>query len=494
MTSTMKNNRVDHVSINSLANTLPGNTNPGNGNKPNLVALVPRGEVIRNFIYSNAFEYAARETNVSLISVSPNKQMSRSLSKAFGGMHPLQDLNENWVVRFQREIIELAHGRWLWSRAAAERWRLRDLEARTASQKFKRLAKKAVSFPFSSRKGLRLLSYMERTSSHVFRNNQEYELLLKRLNPSLVFNGSHIHSKNAIQVVQAAQWLGIPTATFVFSWDNLTSQGRITLPYDYFIVWNDELKTQLLEMYEWIKPAQVFVTGTPQFDFHFRPEFYIERKKFFEKIGADPDRPLVLYSTGMANHMPGEQDIVEQIADLLAEIEGKPQLLVRVYPKDRTGRFDELKQRRDDIIFPKIAWEESWSTPEFEDCYDLVNTLRYVDFGINIASTISLELCMFDKPVINVGYNPESVSTKEVSFADYYLFDHYKPVVESGAVEVARTVDEMRALITQAISDPSRNSAARKRLINKMFNDTLDGRSAQRISEVLINISNRSKT
>jgi len=128
----------------------------------------------------------------------------------------------------------------------------------------------------------------------------------------------------ATQAVQAAQWLGIPTATFIFSWDNLTSQGRIMLPYDYYIVWNEALKKQLLEMYEWICPERVFVTGTPQFDFHFRPEFYQSRKDFCASVGADATRPLILYTTGMANHMPCEPELVEEIADLLPNIGEHP--------------------------------------------------------------------------------------------------------------------------------------------------------------------------
>ena len=40
----------------------------------------------------------------------------------------------------------------------------------------------------------------------------------------------------------------------------------------------------------------------------------------------------------MANHMPDEPHIVEGIGNILLQMKefGRPQLLVRVYPKDRT--------------------------------------------------------------------------------------------------------------------------------------------------------------
>jgi hypothetical protein len=461
----------------------------------NIVAIIPRGEVIRNFIYTGALDEVAEKANLSLISVSPGESVNQMLRENYGDVHLLEEFNECWFVRFQREIIATAHNRWLWSKAAQERERLRNAEARTLKQKAVWTIKKAMSYPFASRAGLNFLSSIEQTSSRVFRATDEYVKLMKRLQPSLVFNGSHIHSRVATQAVQAAQWLKIPTATFIFSWDNLTSQGRIMLPYDYFLVWNEALKTQLLEMYEWIREEQVFVTGTPQFDFHFQPKFYQSRKDFCASIGADSSRPIVLYSTGMANHMPGEHEIVEEIADMLKEIapQNPPQLMVRVYPKDLTGRFDELKERRKDILFPKIAWEEGWLTPKFEDSYALVNTMRHVDFGINVASTISLELCMFDKPAINVGYNPLSVDESELSYATYYNFDHYRPVVESGAVEVADNRDQMRDLMQKAINEPSRRKDDRKALIDKMFGTTLDGNSAHRVAQALLEIANRKR-
>jgi hypothetical protein len=481
----MSNGRLIHAESNAQNRSAIGLANE------KIVVLIPRGEVIRNFVYSGALDQVAEKAAVTLFTVFTNPEIDRALRQQYGNIFQLEEHNERWFVRFQRELIDVAHNRWVWSRAARERSRLRDLEAATFGQKSKRVAKKIISLPFSNRPGLHVLGKFERGSSRWLRTTKKYERLFTQLRPALIFNGSHVHSRNAIQAVQAAQWLGIPTATFIFSWDNLTSQGRILMPYDYFLVWNEALKKQLLEMYDWVNEDQVFVTGTPQFDFHFRPEFYLDRDEFCRQIGADSRRPIVFYATGMANHMPGEPEIVEQIADLLMGIDQrvKPQLMVRVYPKDQTGRFDELKKRRPDILFPEVAWESAWLTPKAEDSYALVNSLRHCSLGINVASTLSLELCMFDKPVINVGYNPESVDVNRLSYANYYEFDHFRPVVESGAVEVARSRDEIESMILSALANPRARSAERKKLVEKMFGSTLDGYSGKRVADVLLRLA-----
>lgn len=472
------------------------NSSANENSRPRIVALVPRGEVIRNFVYSGAFDEIASEANLSLLTISANPALDAILTEQFGDVQPLKKYDEKWLVRFQREILDMAHGRWLWSRAAQERWRLREIEAKGIGQKAKRAVKKSLCYPFASRAGLRVLNKSERFLSRLLKTTDAYTDLFRRLQPSLVFNGSHIHSGIATQAIQAAQWLGIPTATFIFSWDNLTSQGRIMLPYDFFLVWNETLRRQLLEMYEWIKPEQVFITGTPQFDFHFRPEFYQSREEFCRSVGADPQRPIALYSTGMPNHMPGEPEIVEGIADILKRFDefNQPQLLVRVYPKDLSGRFEELKKRRPDILFPTIAWEAAWLTPNFEDSYSLVNSLRHSAVGINVASTISLELCMFDKPVINVGYNPPNVEREVLSYADYYEFDHYKPLVECGAIEVALSEDEMKKLLRKAFENPAERSKERKDLIAAMFGSTLDGNSGNRVAQILLEITKKTES
>lgn len=456
-----------------------------------ILAVLPRGEAIRNFVYSGALDELESLLDVVILSVDVNRSVRSIMENHARPVLNLTEVNERWLVRFVRELLDLAHGRWLWSQAARERWRLRDLEAASISRKVKRWTKKAISLPFARPKGLEALSALESLLAHVLRTTDRFLDLLSELRPSLVFNGSHVHGRLAVPVIHAARRLKVPTATFIFSWDNLTSQGRIIPTYDYYLTWNETMRDQLLRIYPGISPNQVFVTGTPQFDFHLRPEYYWSREDFCKRIGADPRRPLVLYSTGMANHMPGEPLIVANLANMLRTMRsfGPPQLVVRVYPKDRTGRFEGLKRQLPDVLFPDIPWDPNSLTPEIDDCYLLTNMLKHCAVGVNVASTISLELCMFDKPVINIGYNPPGVDIYPIDYARYYQFDHYRLLVESGAVCVARTEDELKQLLEGALEHPERCRQQRRALIRRFFGDTLDGRSASRVAARLLELA-----
>lgn len=487
-------NRTSEQTSTIEFNSVSASNQTFNDARSGLVAILPRGETIRNFIYSGALDAVAEQLPVSLLTVIPDDDYLQMVKNRFNGFVELKAATESWPVRILREQLDITHGRHLWSEAAKERWRLRDYDAKTPAQKIRRVIKKLFATALANRAGLELLMRLERRASRWFNQNTDDLEMMRRLKPSLVFNASHSHSPNALQAVQAAQWLGIPTATFLFSWDNLTSQGRIVPLYDYYLAWNEDIRQQLLDIYPSIRPEQVFVTGTPQFDFHFRPELYWSREEFCARVGADPARPIVLYSTGMDNHMPGEPLIIENINRVLKEMTefGKPQLLVRLYPKDRNPqRFDEVKLRNPDILFPEIPWSAKFNTPKLEDAALLTNTLRHCAVGINVASTVSLELCMFDKPVINIGYNPP-VDIRPKNYALYYNFDHYRPVVESGAVRVAWAETEMKSLLTEALANPQKESGNRTALLRRMFGDTLDGRSAFRVAETLVQIAKTS--
>lgn len=468
---------------------------PGTEARGRVLVVLPRGEAIRNFVYSGALDELSALADVRLLSVVPSEDFRRSAEGQFGELLELTERPDPWSVRITREILELAHGRFLWSAAARQRWRLRDREAASPLAWSKRRAKKLAALPFSNPAGLALLSALETRASRGAAPTRFYRDLLRAWKPTLVFNGSHSHSAMATDALHAARSLGIPTAAFLFSWDNLTSQGRIMPAYDSYLVWNESIGAELVRQYPATRPESVFVTGTPQFDFHFRPESHWTRREFCERVGADPARPIVLYTTGTPGLMPGEPEIVEGLARRLRTMRtvtaGPPQLLVRVYAKDPSGRFEPFRRRNPDVLMPPVAWNPRWYTPEPEDAAMLTNSLRHAAVGVNVASTISLELCMFDKPVVNVGYNPPGVdrSSLPVDYVRFYEYEHYRPVTESGAIDVVRSEDELERGVREALAHPERRSEERKRLTARFFGEHLDGRSSSRVAACLARLA-----
>ncbi len=346
---------------------------------------------------------------------------------------------------------------------------MRDVEAKTFNKKFKRKFKKILASVLSNNFSLSKLDSLYKKIFFKSKNIEEFDKLFKKIKPELIFFTSHSHSVIAEKVLMAAKKNNIKTATFLFSWDNLTSQGRMFPQYDYYFAWNSKIKKDLIRIYPDSKPENVFITGTPQFMFHFDDKFYVPRDKFLKELGLSEGDKYILYSAGMSHHVPHEPYVIERISEILKNIDPNLKLVVRIYAKDKSGIYDDLKIRRKDINIPEVKWEKNYATPLIEDSYFYSNLLRYCEIGINIASTVSLELCMFNKPAINIGYNPPGINVYPYDYTRYYEFDHYKPIAQSGAVDVVKDEEELKYSIKKYLSNPEVDSDKRVKLINDFF-------------------------
>ncbi|MBE2256582.1 MAG: hypothetical protein IAE65_10325 [Ignavibacteria bacterium] len=438
-------------------------------NKKWICIILPRGESFRNFIYSDFILNLRRHFQIILISVIPSSDFIDIIKINSDKFIQLNETKENYLLRFIREITDLSHNRYLWSQAAKTRWKMRDVESNTLNRKLKREIKKFIATVLSNNFLLSKLDYLYEKLFYKSKNIVEFDKLFKEIKPDLVFNTSHSHSVIAEKVIMAAQKNKIKTSTFLFSWDNLTSQGRMFPQYDYYFAWNSKIKKDLLKIYPKAVSENVFVTGTPQFSFHFIDKFIIERKKFLKKLGLMENDKYILYSAGMSHHVPHEPYVIERISNIIKSIDKNLKLVVRTYAKDKSGIYDDLKKRRTDILIPGVKWEKNYATPLIEDSYFYSNLLRYCEIGINIASTVSLELCMFNKPAINIGYNPPGIVVYPYDYTRYYEFDHYKPIAQSGAVDIVKDEKELQSSIKKYLKNPEIDSDKRLKLIKDFF-------------------------
>jgi hypothetical protein len=438
-----------------------------------LVIILPRGESIRNFVYSNIIQNLMKSYHIILIAVKPNGKIWELLKVNSNELIELKANKFNYIYRLFSEIFDLAHNRYVWSEAAKVRWNMRDVESKTFTSKFTRFIKKTTAILFANQYAMVFMEKFDQRLSLKNDSVKQWISFFKNNSVDLVFNTSHSHAKIAWPIVYAANSLNIKTATFLFSWDNLTSQGRVIPSYNFYFAWNESIKKDFHEIYPHISMDRVLVTGTPQFLGHFQAQNHFTLEQIKERLGLTPDESYFLYSSGMSNHMPEEPYVVSRIADIIYSIDSKFRLVVRTYAKDRKDVFDKLKVERPDIIIPPVDWDKNFQTPLMEDQIFFSSLLKHCIAGINVASTVSLELCMFDKPAINVGYNPPGKNIYPYDYTRFYNFDHYKPIVENGAIELAKDEGDMLQLLKEAIDNPSKKKEERAKLVLSFFEGRL---------------------
>lgn len=471
-----------------------------NNQKPHILLVIARGEAVRNFLYSDTLPALAQKARVSLLSLVDHGEVIERVRPYVERVIPLRGYRENSLVSFYRETLHMAHFRWLWSENVKSYWGRKNAKVRGRPYEMLKLAwLRLLALPLANRPALRYGTRLEQTLSWRFRPHTEFEPLFTRLKPDLVFNSSHIHGYEADLPLRVAHGMGIRTAAFIFSWDNLTSRSRVMVPYDHFLVWTEGLKKQFLDFYPEIAPARVTVTGTPQFDYHFKPEFWLSREELAQRVGLDPARAFILYTTGRDVDFPDEHKIVEEVIRFIKTLGmiPRPQLLVRTYIKGTSPGMLALAEahRNDpDVVFPAILWDKQWIMPLHEDLALYTSLLRHTALGINPASTVSLELMMTGKPVINLAFEPPDSNLPTWSrFSRHIDYDHYRPVAASGGVMVARSLEDLKSMILRGLSQPDSDCAAQKCFLRNFFGDTLDGRSGLRVADELLRLASLKK-
>lgn len=318
-----------------------------------------------------------------------------------------------------------------------------------------------------------------------------YRHLFATVRPDVLFC-SHQRPPEIVAPVLAARELGIPTATFIFSWDNLTSKGRIAAPFDHYLVWSDCMAEELLRYYPDVTRRQVHVVGTPQFDPYDDDDLRLSRDDYFRQIGADPARPLICYSGGDAGNCPDDPHHVRLLLELIrsGRIKGGPQVILRPSPVDPGNRYAQVRAEFPELLYAPPAWSHTragaWAgvIPRASDVTFLANLTYHSSLNINVASTMTLDFAIHDRPVVNLAFDMSQPPAAGMPLRRYYDFEHYRPVAEFGAARISYSPEQLADHVNAYLADPGLDRENRRRLVELEVQLPL-GKSAERILETL---------
>lgn len=286
--------------------------------------------------------------------------------------------------------------------------------------------------------------------------NGKIPKLIKR--PSLFVNCSPFDYRDN-QLQSALHRSGVPSISIIPSWDNPSTKGCIFTSANIYLVWGEKQKQELLGYYPNITPERICISGIPQFDFYYQklPDEY-EREPFLKKLSINPKHKIILYATCSERLFPAEPEVVTDLTEAILQGRfGKDtHLLIRCHPADRAERYQHLCSSGLVTIFPSSVGATmdlySWIPPVNETPV-LAATLKHSEVCVNTASTITLDSFASGKPVVNVAYDGKIEKPYHQSVLRFYDYHHYFPIVDSGAVPMVRSAEEMIGAIKEAIND-----------------------------------------
>lgn len=318
--------------------------------------------------------------------------------------------------------------------------------------------------------------------------------LLDELNPVALILGSGATKPQEVPLARAAAKRGIPCLGIIPSWDNLTSKGPLVAKPTRLAVWCERMRREAVELYGY-RADDVVLTGPPQFDPHHRRRTAEDRLAFFQRTGLDPKKRLITYTSVPPGGCPFSAEYVPYFAGLLesGKLPRDCQLLVRLHPQDDFASFQRLAP------IPGVRIERPGQSlgsqdgpgallyyhPTRQDIDHLTDTIAFSDVVLNIASTITLDACVLDRPVLNIAFRPPGGDAR-FDIGEYYELDHYQPVTRSGASPIVRSEKELCVEIDRALSHPTALSDRRAALARE-FDPFQDGGASRRLGDFILN-------
>ena len=122
-----------------------------------------------------------------------------------------------------------------------------------------------------------------------------YDTFLREERPDVLLLSPVVHFGSAqADLVASAKRLGIPVGMLLFSWDNLSTKGRLHRRPDRMFVWNDRQRIEAAQLHGFPE-ERVVVVGAPRFDAFFALRPQMSAAEFLAPLGLDPAAPTLLY-------------------------------------------------------------------------------------------------------------------------------------------------------------------------------------------------------
>jgi hypothetical protein len=445
-----------------------------------VVMVVPDGVGIRNFLYTRFLDLLSEEAEVVAWHVLPEHVLATQEGRPVR-FEPLPYVREGLAARLLRQAKIYSQLYWRYEEDATEvMLRFRRPSGGSLSKGVGHAAR-LIGRSLPNPEGA---AWLDRCHAAVVSENgglSPFETFLKREQPDVVFC-THQRASRAVPALLAARRLGIPTATFIYSWDNLP-KGRMAVHADHFLVWSEGMKAELLGYYPEMGLDRVHVVGTPQFEPHLDPSLI--REDFLSGLGLDPSRPVVCFSGDDQATSPHDPAYLEDLARFFSG-----QILFRRAPTDVSGRYAEVLAEFPEIAVCEPAWkagEGDWTqvAPMPEDMELLANVAAHCDVVVNLGSTMALDFAIHGKPAVFVAYDPAGA---EAWVDEIYRLPHLRCVHELQPVHWARSPGELGEAVRHALAQPEEKAAAREAWLKRIVEMPLD-KASERCASALFRIS-----
>ncbi len=319
-----------------------------------------------------------------------------------------------------------------------------------------------------------------------------YREILQRHHVALVLvDGIGLLGPHMSEWARAAHGL-VRSMTVVTNWDHPTTKGYRSTLTSRYLVWSPTMEQELVTYHD-VPLERIEQTGAAVFDIYAHNGALFNRAQVCAEFGLDPMRPIVVYVSNSPVDFPHNLAIANFLAETLRQLPNAPQLLVRLHPLFlRASAASELAQHRDlakrsgvAYSIPHVLSQTLLPDMDADEIRISASLIAASDVVVNLFSTMQLDACICDKPVVNIGFDWAEGSRGSQRAACFQFYDHLRSLVSLNAVQIASTRNELVMLLQDSLASP-RTQAAQRRAVVKQEAGIVDGNASDRIADAIL--------
>jgi len=268
--------------------------------------------------------------------------------------------------------------------------------------------------------------------------------------------------------------LGIPVVALVHSWDNLPARGLLSVLPDRMLVWNEYMVNDAVK-YHNMPEEKIDVVGVPQFEMYRSKQKSIDINSYRESMNIPDDTVIITYTASAERVFPDEPLFIEALLkNVIGGSFGNAILILRLQESVRTSLYRSLYENTDlpirlDIPDVGFAANTISGTINIRGIDNFISLIKASDVVINLASTITLDAVLFDKPVICPKFNMSIPSNDWNAAHRWYSSSHFIHITESGAVSMPENMHALVMDVQGYLENPALKSKERQQLREKMI-------------------------
>lgn len=333
--------------------------------------------------------------------------------------------------------------------------------------------------------------------------SQKVKDVLTQCQPDLLVLPNPFGTRETLYLIHAKE-LEIATVCQMLSWDNITSKGTPVLMPDYFISWGPIMTEEIVDLYNFPR-QKVHECGVSHFDVYTKRDQFTPRHVLLDELGLPPQHPCIFYGMVAEFFCPNEMAILAELVERVnRDAFARPcSLIIRPHPQTISGAYAQNSQNlarlrslvgsRVALDIPPVLSEElAWDLPK-SDMFRLASLLNGSAMCLNASSTLCLDACMLDRPVINIAFDGWEELPYRQSARRGLDFIHMAKLLAFGGIRVARNFGDLEGHINAYLNNPTLDQEGRARSVSQECG-AQDGRASDRIADVLDQLSRNLKS